>query len=158
MERNLKNLSYEEIKESCKKIAQKIKEKGLKIDIILPLLKGGMNIGALIANELDLDDFAFIQTKSAESSAANAKLNEPVIVGSINLENIKDKNVLICDDIFDTDRSLELVEKEIKKYSPKNIYSAVSIIVNPKAREKENFIYDLDYCQEHYWIVFPWEK
>lgn len=158
MERNLKDLSYEEIKESCKRIAQKIKERNLKIDVVLPLLKGGMNIGALIANELDIENFAFIQTKSAESSAVNAKLNEPVIVGSINLESIKDKNVLICDDIFDTGRSMELVEKEIKKYSPKNIYSAVSIIVNPKAKEKENFIYDLDFCEEKYWIIFPWEK
>lgn len=158
MQREIKNLNYKEIKESCKRIANQIKEKGIRIDIVLPILKGGMNIGALIANELDIDAFAFIQTKSAESNKANAKLKKPVIVGFINVEDLEGKNVLICDDIFDTGRSMELVEKEIKKYKPQKIYSTVAIIVNEKAKVRKNFFYDKDYCKENYWITFPWEK
>ena len=158
MLRELKFLSYEEIIESCKRLNQSIRQKGWEIEVIVPLLKGGMNIGALIGNELDIDEFCCVHTRSTDSNKANAKLNEPRLLGVTNAESVKGKNVLLCDDIFDSGRSLKLAEKIVTELGAKQVYIAVVVTVNEEAKLMDNLIYDLDFSKNNNWIVFPWEK
>ena len=101
MLREIKVLSYEEIRESCNRLAQRINKKGWNIDVIVPLLKGGMNVGALIGNALDIDEFACVHTRSTDSNNPNAKLNEPRLLGVTNAESVKGKNVLLYKKVHD---------------------------------------------------------
>jgi len=158
MLRQIKKLNYEEIKESCKRLAEAINKKGWQIDVIVPILKGGVNIGALIGNELDIDEFCFIHTRSTDSNKTNAKLNEPRLLGVTNAEIVRGKNVLLCDDIFDTGRSIKLAEKTIKELGAEQVYMAVCVNVNKNAEKLGNLVFDLNYTKENHWIVFPWEK
>lgn len=157
MERPIKKIKFEEIQSACDKIVQDIKSKDLHIDIIMPLLRGGMSVGQLIGNRLKIDDYCFLQTKSAVGEGANVELAEPIIIGQIGMEKLKDKNVLICDDIFDTGRSIMLAEKVAKQYGAKNVYLAVAVSVNNIANGIDNLFIAEDYSSEKYWIIFPWE-
>ena len=158
MLREIRGLNYEEIIESCKRLSATIRQKHWNIDVIVPILKGGVNIGVLIGNNLDIDDFCFIHTRSTESNKTNAKLNEPRLLGVTNAEIVRGKNVLLCDDIFDTGRSIKLAEKTIKDLGAERVYMAVCVNVNKDAGKLENLIFDLDYANENNWLLFPWEK
>jgi len=157
MERNLKELSFDDIKQSCKRLAQQIKEKGWKIDVIVPLLKGGMTPAVFIGKELDIDNYACLHTRTTLSNKANAECKEPISLGFTNVEEIKGKNVLVVDDIYDTGRSIKFANEVVKQNGAKNIYNALCITVNEETKSLDNMVCDLDYIKEHYWIVFPWE-
>jgi len=157
MERNLYLMKFEEVVKGADKIARQIKNKGLKFDVIVPLLKGGLTFACLVGDRIGVSDYSCLHLKSAVNSGQNAELKEPINLGITNEQVLKDKKVLIVDDICDTGRSMILAKKVIKEFGAKEVFNVTLVNVNKNMLHEDDFMYALDFSNENYWIVFPWE-
>ena len=109
-------------------------------------------MGLTVANSLALPTF-YIQVRRSVSDSVNSRFSDPTFLGEIGLSGIKDKDVLVCEDIIDTERTIGEVIGQLEKYHPKSIRIATLF----------NFSKNDDYisgfkADNHFWVVFPWEK
>eukprot|EP00111_Clytia_hemisphaerica_P004066 TCONS_00011653-protein len=102
---------------------------------ILCILKGGyqfcndlthyikaLNRGSGKSIQLGID---FLRVKSYKNDQSSGEVN---IIGGDDLSHLKDKNVLIVEDIVDTGRTMERLLKTLEKYQPKSVKVAALLI------------------------------
>ena len=110
------------------KIKERIKELGVEITnnydkddeiIIICLLKGAFIFASDLVREIDRDvKIEFMNVSSyGENKVSSGKIN---ILSDISID-IKDKNVIIIDDIIDTGHTLFKIKKILEKRGPKKI-------------------------------------
>ena len=110
------------------KIKERIKELGVEITnnydkddeiIIICLLKGAFIFASDLVREIDRDvKIEFMNVSSyGENKVSSGKIN---ILSDISID-IKDKNVIIIDDIIDTGHTLFKIKKILEKRCPKKI-------------------------------------
>ena len=82
----------------------------------------------------------FIRTRSYLNDQATDHLE---IMGMSDLEKLKNKDILIVEDIIDTGSTMVALKKELEKYQPKSIH-VVSLFT--KRRKDQNRAFTPDYC------------
>ena len=144
------------IAELAKEISGDFKNKPVKI---ICVLRGGIFFTVDLTKKLDLIfDIDFVEISSygdGRESSGNIIIKKDLT----DTENLKEKHVIIVEDIVDTGRSLKVLVEHIKKFNPLSISSCV--LLDKKERRTENisadytgfvipnkFIvgYGLDYC------------
>ena len=149
-----KFLSWEEFYKMINKIAKDIEKDNIKIDVLVPILKGGFIPSMFLDKHLNIDKHAFIHTRSSDSNLSNCDFHTPAFLGITNKKLIKNSNILIVDDVIATGNTLNLVLNKIQKLNPKNIYicslynyydSQIKIYSGNNSKPKEK------------WIIFPWD-
>ena len=143
-------ISWNDYEQLANDILNKVS--GLHIDYVVPVLRGGSVLGLTIANNLNLP-MGFLYTRRSATNNPNSDFGEPIFLGEIGLENIKDKTILICEDIIDTELTIKDVLCQIKRYNPKKII--ISTLYN---FSKNDAYYSGCMSKHHYWVIFPWER
>ncbi|MEA1912146.1 MAG: hypoxanthine phosphoribosyltransferase [Spirochaetota bacterium] len=154
---------------SAKKIKARVKELGSEIEkdyqgrgdiILVGLLRGSVVFLADLAREINLEakiDFMVVSSygDSMESSR-EVRINKDLE------EDIRDKNVIIIEDIIDTGYTLEKVEEYLRLKSPASL-EICTLLDKPERREvsvdvkyvgfaiPDVFVigYGIDYAQKH---------
>lgn len=132
-------LSKEDIEEINSRLAKEINEefKGEEL-IVVALLKGGVMFCTDLIKELDIQVYLDFLTassyKNSEQSSGNVEILSDVRV------DIKDKNVLIVDDIFDTGYTMESIYKYFEIKEPKKLKTCV--LLDKPSRRKVDFQVD----------------
>jgi hypoxanthine phosphoribosyltransferase len=148
------NLSWQEIEKDCQSIARKLKNKNF--DLIVAITKGGLPLATILSNKylnkahiitLQLEEIK-VETK-AGYSAQKVKLISP-----LNIYPIKNKHVLIVDDVSDTGSTLRKAVKLVKAEQPQSLTTA-TLHYKPRTHTQPDiFARKID---NHTWIVYPWE-
>ncbi len=116
-------ISEQQIKNRVREIAANISKNNKKI-IIISVLKGSFIFAADLIRELSKNninfEIYFLKAKSYFGKASTGKIK---IEGNISF--IKEKNVLILEDIYDTGLTLKKIYEKIKGNNPKQIEIAV---------------------------------
>jgi len=142
--------SWNQIYSLLLNLAEKIRKSNYKPDIIVGISRGGWIPARIMSDLLENSKLANITTEFYVGVAKTK--HEPTITQPISLP-VKDKKVLIVDDLSDTGKSLKLVNLYLKKQGTTETkiatiyYKPWSIIV-PHYYEKKT----------KNWIVFPWEQ
>lgn len=154
---------------SAEKIKNRVKELGAEIEkdyqgkgdiILVGLLRGSVVFLADLAREIDLEakiDFMVVSSygDSMESSR-EVRINKDLE------EDIRNKNVIIIEDIIDTGYTLEKVEEYLRLKSPSSL-EICTLLDKPERREvsvsvkyvgfeiPDVFVigYGIDYAQKH---------
>ena len=146
------HLSWDDIEDYCKKLADLIKKSDFKPEIIVGIQRGGCVTAVLLSHLLNIEDFCTIGIRSTKSDDIHAQRVKPIIYDSFSLQLISGKTILLTDDITDTGVTLIEAKKELFKYGCKEVKSA-TIICAPASNGKVDF-----YGKEvKPWVVFPWE-
>lgn len=144
------NLTWKEIEEQSIKIAKKIK-KDYRPDAIIGISSGGLIPTVIISKMLKIKKIGVFTISSYD----NKKQKKLQILSKPKID-LKDKKVLLIDDICDTGNTLDYVKKELlTKYKCKEIRVAV-LVVNQEHTKKENYP-KYYYKKIKDWIHFPWE-
>lgn len=136
----VKLISHEEIKQKIKEIAQKINEDFKNKEIlVVSILKGSFIFTADLVRELEGKVYIdFMQVASYHTSMES--FGEVIFIKDLGTD-IKDKNVLIVDDIIDTGRTLKALVEALSLRKPAMLKTCV--LLDKKERREVNF--DADY-------------
>lgn len=148
-------VSWDDLMELSKKILDKIEQDKLKIDTIVPIVRGGLPLSLIISNNLENVDTSCLHIRRSKSNEPNALFEEATYKGITNEAAIKGKNILLIEDIVDKGKTLDLAIDIIKRYEPKKIYITTFFNFN---KDKYRDIIAGKHMKDIVWIVFPWEK
>lgn len=155
MNYELKELSWSDVKDLSKNICDQITEDKLKIDVVVPVLKGGFFLAMMAMKYLNIDSIGCIQIRRSKSNLPNCDFHEPVFLGVTNIEKIKGANVLVTEDIIYSGETIKFVVTKLKEYGAKNIY--ISTLYNFYKANDISKIYQGNKNDGVNWIVFPWD-
>ncbi len=156
MERELYYMSYDEFEALIKNVLAEIKEREIKVDTIVPVLRGGALIGSVLNNNMNGTSISYIHARRTLSNDTNAEFGTPSLKGITNDEEITGKHILIVDDLLDKGVTMKFVLEEIKKLNPASIH--VAVLYNFTELENEDMYIVASEMKEKKWIVFPWER
>jgi hypoxanthine phosphoribosyltransferase len=163
-----KYIAYNDIHKICAQTANKIIESGFKPDLLLAIGGGGF-IPARI-----LRTFLKVPIKSVSMELYNDvtdEIGEHVIIKQwIDESDIKDKNILVVDEVDDTRMTLYSCVEKLRQFSPKTV--AAFVVFNKLKKKTKGGHWDdksvppTNVNVDHYWpgesvadvwLVYPWE-
>ena len=129
-------------------LAEKIKRSGFKPEIIVGVARGGWFPARIISDLLDNPHLANIRVEFYVDIYKTVK--EPVITQQVST-SVKNKRVLIVDDITDSGKSLKIVRNKLENEAT-GVRTA-TLYHKPWSSYKPDF-----YAREtDAWVIFPWE-
>ncbi len=142
-------LSYDGFGDAIRELARHVVDSGYEPDWIVAIARGGLIIGGALAYALGHKNVVTVNVEFY--TGVDARLDVPVELPPVlNLDDIKNRKVLIADDVADTGETLKLV---IDKCS-----TACEEVRSAVLYEKSHSIVRADYVwkQTDQWIDFPW--
>lgn len=142
-------LEWGDIEEIMLNLAEKVLNSGIRFNVIVGVLRGGWIPARILADLLDINEIGALEVKfykGIEERRERPVITQPLII------DVKDKNVLIVDDVCDTGKSLQMAINALSLHGPKSIQTAV-IYTKPWSTIEPDFYYG----RSSKWIIFPWE-
>jgi hypoxanthine phosphoribosyltransferase len=142
--------SWNQIYRLLLKLAEAVRKSGFEPDVIVGVSRGGWIPARIMSDLLETPKLANVTAEFYVGVTETKR--EPTITQPVSV-SVKDKKVLVVDDVADTGESLKLVNSHLKNQGASEIkiatiyYKPWSVIV-PHCYEKET----------RCWIVFPWEQ
>jgi uncharacterized protein len=130
-------------------MATKIRRDGFKPDIIIGISRGGWPPARVLSDLLDNPNLANVRAEFYVGVVETK--GEPTITQPVSAK-IKDKKVLVVDEVADTGKSLKLVKEYVIKQGVTQVKTA-TVYYKPWSIIKPDY-YEKETSQ---WIVFPWE-
>lgn len=134
-----------------KTLSRKIKKSGYKPEIVVAIGRGGYVPARVVCDFLSIMNLTGV---AVEHWGAAEKKEKAKITAPLNIK-IKNKNVLVIDDITDTGETMDAVVKYLKRQKPRNIktgvleHKAVSFFVPDFFAHK---------IIKWKWITYPWAR
>lgn len=146
---NIEYISWKQLHLASVNLATTMIGEGYRPDIIYAVVKGGLIPARILADLLEVDQLGFIGVKFYRGVGAKEAKPELTLPPT---HAVRNKNILVVDDVVDSGRTLQLVIEELNRYGARNIKS-LAIYVKPWSP-----IYpDYYYKETRNWVVFPWE-
>lgn len=144
-------LSWNRVARDAKKLSWIIKDSGYEPGIVVAIGRGGYVPARIVCDYLMIKDLTTIKTEhwgiAGRSQKKKAVVKFPV--GA----NIKNKKVLLVDDLTDTGETLEVSLKHLRSLSPKEIRSATLIHKTCSTIVPDYFVRKIIKWR---WVIFPW--
>ena len=151
----LVKVDWNEIKKLTRVMADKIIADKKDIDLLVPIIRGGMPIAMLLSSMLDIEEMSCIHIRRSIDDNPNTEFKRPINKGITNVDKIKNSNILIVDDTLDSKITLDYAIDLLNEYHPKSITVAILYNFN---KDTFDSIYSGEEVKEYKWVVFPWEK
>ncbi|MBN2778573.1 MAG: hypoxanthine phosphoribosyltransferase [Bacteroidales bacterium] len=132
-------ISNEEIEKRIKDMAQKMSlDLQDKNPLFLGILNGSFMFAGELFKSLDIDcGISFLKLASYDGTSSSGKIKRLIGLN----EDIKDRTVVILEDIIDTGITIDHIVKQLKGYEPAEIKIA-TLLIKPEAY---NDSYKVDY-------------
>ncbi len=143
-------VSWREIEEGCLQIAERIREDGERIDLIVGVLRGGWVPARLLSDYLGVDRIGAVEVKFYRG--IGDRMERPVITQPL-VVDAHDKTVLVVDDVADTGKTLNIVTSFLSLYGPRKILTATIYVKPWSIIRPDYYAYETDA-----WIIFPWDR
>jgi hypoxanthine phosphoribosyltransferase len=142
--------SWDQIYEFLLNLANRVQRNGFKPDVIVGVSRGGWPPARVISDLLENPRLANVATEFYVGVAETK--GKPIITQPVSV-SVKEKKVLVVDDVADTGESLRLVQTHLGEEGATEVkiatiyYKPWSVLI-PDYYEKETSS----------WIIFPWER
>lgn len=133
----------------ARQVAQKINGSGYKPDLIVGLARGGWVLARVLCDLVGVKDLVSLKVEHWGVTAApdgKAKLKYPLKI------DLKEKNVLVVDDITDTGESMLVAVEYIKSLKPSEIRTAALRHISSSKFVPDYFGEEISWR----WVIFPW--
>ena len=140
--------SWNEIESMCRKLSKKI-EKEFSPDVLIGITRGGLIPLRLFSDLMNNYNVATIRIEYYTGIGKTEK--KPRITKPLNID-IKNKKVLLVDDVSDSGNSLIEAVKYLKKFKPKEL-KIVTLHYKTDSKLKPDYFEGTTDA----WIVYPWE-
>lgn len=159
--KNIAKFSWNQIDAMTRSIIRRMAKDRFKPEAIVCILRGGAIPAVHIANLLKIRSFYALSIQTTLSDEVHAKRQKPVVSKLVDLKAIKNKRVLLVDDVLNTAASVNAAKDFINKFKPKQLKTAVLLwdTLMPQGASPINGK-QVDYWikKVHAWVVFPWNE
>jgi hypoxanthine phosphoribosyltransferase len=131
------------------RLYKKIKGDNYKPDIIVAIARGGWVVGRIISDLLEVNQVTDLHITFYTN--VYSTLKEPIILEGIG-KDIKNKKILVVDDVSDTGESLIKAIDYLRSFNPLIIKTA-TVYIKPWTK----FIPDYYIKSIDKWIIYPYE-
>ncbi|UCC59123.1 MAG: phosphoribosyltransferase [Candidatus Bathyarchaeum sp.] len=142
--------SWDQIYSLLLNLAGAIQKSEFESDVIVGISRGGWLPARIISDLLENPKLANVAAKFYVGVAETK--GKPAITQPVSIP-VKNKKVLVVDDVADTGESLKLVHSHLKKQGASEIKIA-TIYYKPWSTMVPDYYEKETRC----WIVFPWER
>ena len=142
--------SWRRVVTDSKTLSNLIKTSGYDPNIVVAVCRGGVVPARLICDFLHIKDLTTIKVEHwgmVATPTEKAVIKFPLYV------DIKDKRVLLVDDITDTGDTLRVSLEHLKTFEPKEIRTAVLIHKIISAFLPDYYVRKISQWR---WVIFPW--
>jgi len=146
---NPRLLTWDDITSAVSRVTDAITSSGYEVEVVVGILRGGVIPAVLVADRLGVKDIGVMDIKFYEAPGVTGK--EPYLRQPLTLP-IRDKNVLIVDDISDTGLTLKVALDVVRHYAPRSVRTA-TLYVKPWTKLTPDYY---AFVTED-WVVFPWD-
>lgn len=142
-------LKLNQVYKYCRNLAIKIQDSGFKPDIIVAIARGGYVPSRLLCDFLSIHKLTsikvehYVGTERGESAILKYPLNA----------DIKNKNVLLVDDVNDTGKSIRVAHEHLKVFGPAEVKTAV---MHEKKGSLITTDYYVEYLESWRWLIYEW--
>lgn len=155
-------INWLKIERLCTKVVRLINKDRYNPDIIITPQRGGLIPATIISHTLKVRDMLIVDIKRNASDDMFSSKIPAKLLSKIDKNKIKNRKILIVDDIVGHGKTLNVLEKYIGNLQPADVRKAVLVINEANFRKsKLREIVKIDYLGEKVcggWILFPWEK
>ncbi len=153
---NKKYVKANSLYEDSFRLARKIYDSGFRPDVVLAIWRGGAPIGIVIQEFLEYKKAGNIHAVIKASSYHGRDRSEKVNVYGLKailktVKNLKQRKILLIDDVFDTGNTLNTILNII----PKSFEAKIAVLYFKPKNNRTNIIPDYWIHKTESWIVFP---
>ncbi|MGM0667583.1 MAG: phosphoribosyltransferase [Bacteroidota bacterium] len=141
-------VSLEQVYETCLRVAHKISGSGMSFDITIAIARGGFPPARFLCDFLNIETLHSLQV-SHYSSGARKK--EKAHIVSKDTGDIKDKNILLVDDVNDTGKSLRTAYDSLKEAA-----KVTTAVMHEKNTTGFRACFAGSGLKEWKWLIYPW--
>ena len=141
--------SWDYIYELLIELAGRLRESSFKPDVIVGISRGGWIPARILSDLLENPNIANIKVEFYLD--VYKTVEEPVITQPVST-SIKNKKILVVDDVSDTGKTLKIVYEEMMKEARE--VRAATLYYKPWSDYRPNFYVKATDA----WIIFPWER
>jgi len=117
--------------------------------VLVGALRGGYVVARILSDFLGTDELAVIGVKFYKGVGERGE--KPVITVPV-VHDVKDKAVLVVDDVADTGRTLETAVADLRLRGARSVKTAV-LFLKPRSIVIPDFYAEMTDA----WVIFPWE-
>jgi len=143
-------LSWEAVAGDTKKLSRMIQDSAYNPHIVIAIGRGGLVPARILCDYMHIKDLTTIKVEHWGIAATPDK--KAVIKFPLNAD-IKDKKVLLVDDITDTGDTLRVSIEYLKGFKPKGIRTAVLLHKTSSDVIPDYYVKKIAKWR---WIIFPW--
>jgi hypoxanthine phosphoribosyltransferase len=143
-------LSWNRVVRDTKKLSERIKSSGYKPDIVVAIGRGGYVPARILCDYLLMRDLTSIKVEHWGIAATET---EKAVIKFPLCADIKNKKVLLVDDMTDTGDTLRVSLEYLKTFDPKDIKTAVLIHKTCSLIIPDYFVSRIIKWR---WVIFPW--
>ena len=129
-------------------LSKKIQKSNTSFDYCIAIARGGLSLAQVLADLLSLP----ATSCTISSYDGTKKLSSPKMTCDIGV-GVKDKNVLLVDDVSDSGETFQVACDYLEKQKVA-AFTTASLHIKPKT----TFIPDFYMESTDKWIVYPWEQ
>ncbi len=142
--------SWNQIYSLLVKLAETVRKSKYEPDVIVGVSRGGWIPSRIMSDLLENPKLANVATEyylGVTETKQEPNLTQPVSI------SVKDKKVLVVDDVADTGESLKLVKSHLKEQGASEV-RVTTIYYKPWSVTVPDY-YEKETCR---WVIFPWEQ
>jgi hypoxanthine phosphoribosyltransferase len=148
-------LKWQDIETTCLDVAKQVRG---QYDVVVPITRGGLVPGTMIANMLGISNVIPISWQTRDGGNQDTKLLSDIVT------NPNHKRILIVDDILDSGRCISEICQLIRAIDINKVITFAVLIKNIAYTHHEDEMIGMIYANRYdkrlddRWVVFPWEK
>jgi hypoxanthine phosphoribosyltransferase len=135
----------------CRDLSRSVVESEYKPDVIVALARGGWFAGRMVCDFIGISDLISLKVEHYVGTARLA--DECRVRYPIAEEMVKDKRVLVIDDIADTGKSLKYSLEYLQEFKPVDCKTGVLQLLFTSEITPD---YYAEFLEEWMWIIYPW--
>ncbi|WP_336034724.1 phosphoribosyltransferase [Halobacterium yunchengense] len=143
--------NWEYIYSLCRDVSDDVKASEFEPDVVVALARGGWFAGRCLCDFLGLDDLTSLKMEHYVGTAE--KSGEPEVRYPMPEGSVRDKDVLVIDDIADTGGSIERAHEYVSERDANEIRTATLQLLGTSEFDPD---YVGEYLEEWTWVVYPW--
>ncbi len=147
------HISWDEAVSLSLRLAGKVRASGYSPDLIVAVSRGGLVPARIISDVLGVDDIIAIMIKYW--GTARRRHERPLIYHGVEPSIVRERKVLIVDEVSDTGKTLEIAVDFVSMAGPLDVKTAVLHLKSTSSFVPDFYIEKLE---DWVWISYPWSR